>query len=293
MKFQEFLETVQVGQATALSVAKDNEKGLKVTCEMRQMQPEAPKQPVRAESAARAHTFLTPESLGEYLKKYGGDDTTIYADPDALRISAVLKETATDGKETLIMQTTVHPSAEPWKEIAGQTVELSAFLDVVLLNRRAVTDPQPAALVMMLSQIKASKKVEAMRGRGTEHTNGVMVEMKLQGTNDVGYVDLPDRMTIAVPLFHGTPAMKIELDLTVDVTMPNDVPKVYVRVSGTQWREAELAAFEAMSKKVRDIAGKGLALVGRPAEREWKYLASMTTSIDGSLTRTDGSGQLR
>lgn len=276
MKLQEFLETVEVGKATTISVAKDNEKGLKVTCEMRALQPEPPKQPPRAESHARAHTFLTPEAMGTYLAKYGSADTVIYADPDALRISAILKETQENGIELLTMATEVHPAAEPWKKIAGETVELSAFLDVVLLNRRAVTDPSPAELVMMLSQIKASKKVEAMRGRGVSHTNGLMVEVQLQGVTDKGVaVDLPDKMVINVPLFFGTPGMKIELDLTVDVSMANDIPKVYVRISGTQWREAELAAFDAMNRKVTEVAGNGvgLAVVGRPSHKRWEYLS--------------------
>lgn len=275
MTLQDLLTQVQVGQATALTIEKDVKPGVTtIQVSQRAVNAEDPRAPKRAETPKRCHAFLTAASLGDYLKKYGNPDTVIYADSDAGQITAILTETAKDGVEAMTMRPKVHPSAAPWRAIAGKTIELATFLDVILQNRRAITKPDAKELITILSQLKATKKIEVQRGRGTKTLNGVMVEFELQGKINKEIVEIPETMTIVVPIFLGTEASRIDLDLTIDGDANEDGMAVMVRISASQWAEAELAAFEAMIGTAQEHAGKnvGLTVLGAPNHKPWDYL---------------------
>lgn len=272
----DLLSTVIPGQVTALTLAKSEKDGVKVSVEQRNLQPEPPLKPLRAETQARAHVFLTPESLGDYLAAHGTPKTAIYADPVRKRIDAVVDETAKDGTEILAMMPETHPTAKPWKDLIDRKdIDLDDFVDMLLLNRRAIVAPEPREMILTLSQLKATKKVEIFRGRGAKSLNGVMVEFNVQGTKgQTELIDIPESIRICVPVYHGSKPQDIDIDLSVDASGEGDRLHLVIHIASPGWRDAELAAFGSMLKTVQEKGGKHatLGLIGSPLYKDWAYL---------------------
>jgi uncharacterized protein YfdQ (DUF2303 family) len=281
MKLEELLKDVRVGETTTFDIA--GEAGnRKVTVELRKLLPEEARPPKRAESPAKNHVFLSAASLADYLAKYGGKDTVVFADPTQELIAAVLDERAKDGFEVVTMRPAVDQRWKPWADLAGKRIGIKAFAEFIAQNRRAIVAETPATsdpfsvreLVMSLSQIRASVSIEAQHGSGKEAVNGVVIRTKIQGVEKSQPVDLPDSITIRVPLYVATDPHDIELDLTLDADTDGSVS---VLVAASTVLEAKVAAFEQMCATVREGTATTGATVtlGRPAHAAWPYLREL------------------
>ena len=273
MKVQELIDTVRVGETTTLDVVADG-AARKLVVEQRKLLGEAPRAPVRAESPARDHTFLTAESLRDYLVRYGSENTVVYADPKGQVIVAVLDERQEHGLELVRMTPEIHPQWAPWAELlesdALDSKEFAAFL---MKNHRSVLGGR--AVAHRLSQLRATVTVEVQRGRGKTAMNGLTVTTKIQGgTNQVDEVEIPETITVEVPLYVRTPPVKVEVDLCVEATGDGVVS---VEASAANLAEARVAAFEGMVAVI--AAGcaekKATMTFGRPRHVDWKYLREL------------------
>lgn len=271
MNLQEALTEVEIGTATAFKVADAIGGGKTLTLEARRLLPEEPRPPKRAESPPCAHTFYSADSLGAYLAKYGSEKTVVFADHSGDTIFAVIDETAKTGFEIVAMKPGIHPLWKPWSDIAGKTLPLKAFALFVAQNRRTIAKPDGRDLALLLSQVRASVTVQMEEGRGKNAVNGVMVTSKIQGKDKTELVEIPDEIALIVPLYVGTEAKDVELDLCVDAT-PDGVS---VLVTAGTVAEAKVAAFEEMVGKVRAAAPKALVTLGKPGHGAWAYLAEM------------------
>lgn len=265
-----------LGEETVFDVVGDM-KSTKLTVETRKLNPEAPREPKRAESPARRHEFLAAQSLADYLARYGGASTVVYADPVGEVMHACLDETAKAGYEVITMRPAIHPLWKPWSDIAGKTVTSDQFVSFIDHNRRAIVTPDGRELRMLLSQIRASVHTEIERGRGKAAVNGLVVTTKIQGVDKKEVVELPESITIHVPLYVDTAAQDVELDLTIEATSDGDIS---ICVSAGTVSEAKVRAFgemvEIVAGAIEDTGtGKkgGLVTFGRPQHAAWAYLA--------------------
>lgn len=273
MPLNELLTNVRVGEQTVFDVAGGPE-ARKLTVELRKLHPEEARPPKRAESPAKKHEFFAAASLAAYLAKYGSEHTVVFADPNAEMIHAVLDERAKDGFEVLTMRPALHPLWKPWAEVAGRRVPLRDFAQFVAQNRRVIVQPDGKSLTLMLSQVRASVSVEVQHGRGKEAVNGLMIKTKIQGVEKQDSVEIPDEITIDVPLYVDTENRPIELDLCLEADRDGEVS---VLVSAGTVAEARVAAFEDMVEVIRaGIADKGATVTfGRPQHGPWAYLREL------------------
>lgn len=274
MELKKLLEEVRVGERTVFEVAKD---GKSLTVEQRKLLPEEPRAPLRAESPPRAHEFLSARSLADYLARYGSKRTVVFADPGEEEIHAVIDEEAKDGFQVVSMKPKVHPLWQPWLDAAGQAHEIKDFARFVLENRRAILSPDGRELALTLSQVRASVSVEIMAGRGRNSVNGIVVRSRVQsGQEQSDLVDLPDTLTVRVPLFVDTQPKDVEVDLCVEATADGGVS---VLVTAGTVEEARVRAFEEMVAQIREgTAALGAVLTfGQPKHAAWSYLRE----IDG------------
>lgn len=273
-RIEDFLRSVQKGQENVLEVVEamtgDGQKMAVLALQNRQLQPEPPDPPQRRESPRRAHAFHDVEGFAAYLAKYKTADTVVLADTAGLAIRAVLDERAKDGFEILVLSPAIHPLFRPWQALLEPDTDplrIAEFAEFVMTNRRAVVAPDPRELVLMLSQVKASKKITIDRGRGMRSLNGVMIETVIQGQDKTEFVDLPDSLTIRVPLFVRTSPLQIEVDL---LALAGD-GDVFMRAVSADVDQAKVEAFEEMCQAVAAIEGVVVG-TGSPNHCAWDYL---------------------
>jgi len=234
----------------------------------RQLPPMRPDPPPRMETRPRAHLFHSVATFVEYLDRVKvAGETVVLADACEQVVSCVIDESKEKGVERLGFMPQIHPTLKPWTAIFNASVPLSFFLEFVLRNRRAVVSPDPAELVLTFSQVKAAKDVTIERGRGATAINGVMVHTSIQGTKHAEPVDLPETITIEVPVYVDTEPQQIEVDLLVDVKDE----EIEVYASSSQLEEAIVSAFAEIVDVVRGLDGV-VAGFGKVSHSSWEYV---------------------
>lgn len=271
MELNTLLKNIAPGEKTFLDIIKDADGVTTVAIEARKLLPEEPRPPVRAESPARCHEFFTAAALADYLKKYGGVDTVVYADPSTETISAVLDEKATKGFEVVTMKPQIHPLWKPWADL-GRKIPLEHFAAFVAQNRRVIIEPNGKELTLLLSQVRASVDVEIQRGRGKNAVNGVMVKTKIQGQEKNELVEIPDEITLEVPLYIGLGGSKIDIDIDLEATTDGEV---FVVISSGTVAEARVQAFAGMVEELQTALLPGTVTLGRPKHAAWSYLKEL------------------
>ncbi len=234
--------------------------------------------PLLAISPRRAHTLHNIEGFVDYLDINGieGGKTVVLADMARREIQAVLDDTAEHGFEQITFKPVVHPLFEPWRTLLMAepgVVGLEAFIQVLLTHRRSVVAPDAKDLTMMLSQVRASKKITLHHGRGKHAVNGLLCETCIEGTNQTDPVDIPDSITIKVPLFLETIAVGLEIDLTLSMGQGE---AVIVDCTSADFIEKELELFEkTFLAKIREqFKDKFIVGFGEVDSAAWEFVGS-------------------
>ena len=97
--------------------------------------------------------------------------------------------------------------------------------------------------------------------------NGVMIETTIQGQDKKDFIDLPEQLTIATPLFVRTAKQQIEID-QLAVAGETDV---FMRAVSADVESAKVAAFEEMMTECSKIEGAVVG-TGHPETTPWDYI---------------------
>ena len=274
-----FLRRIEQGNEHALTVTREmvgEGPGAHATTTLaiqrREMQPEPPAPPIRAESPPRAHTFHDPDSFSAYVRKFGGADTVILADVTNRRVTATLDEHAGEGREIVTLKPELHPLYRPWHGLFGVATPLADFAAHVLQWRSVVLEPDPRQLALALRQITVAEQHTLYRGTGAKGINGVVVSHEIKaGAESVSEtVELPDALTLEVPILSCSPEpVRVVVDLTVGVNADRDVVVVCTSADAIVALEAE---YRAMTDRLtaHDDAVIG---TGRTEYADWSYLS--------------------
>ena len=279
---EDLLRRIDRGKETTIDVARDllklDGKDVPRLClkvESRTIQPEDPRPPVRRESAARRHTFHDADGFVAYLQRYATADTVVLADMAAQQIGTVLDENADHGRELLSLAPILHPLFQPWADKIDKRIEISQFALFLTQNRSAVTGGREMAL--LFAQVRIAKKIEINKGHGTKQLNGVVCQTEIQGTKDSANVQLPESITLHVPIYVGTAAQDIEVDLT----LIDAGETVAVALTSANLLEARARTFEEILDAIRgqldgdgdEPTAKSITVgLGRLGYTGWAYL---------------------
>jgi hypothetical protein len=214
---KDLVTTVLEGEQTIFKVTRDVEGAPgSLTIERRKLQPEQPKEPQRALTPARRHVFYAIDGFVAYLRRYGSDQTVLYADGLTRTVHAVLNEKAERGVETVVLELMPHPLAQPWMDLMQKPpLPIKDFVDFLRAHRRAIISPPGREFVLLLSQIKMAQEVTVLEGSGRTTINGVLVKTMIQGQQQSDEIDLPDVVGLRLPLFVGGAPVTVELDLVI------------------------------------------------------------------------------
>lgn len=278
MDIKNLLNEIAEGKRTTLKLveALDGMEGKALVVEHRELLPEEPRPPERAESPRRNHDLYDARALIDYVTRYGSADTVIYADPVRRLVYAILDEKAPVGFEVLRLIPQVHPRFAPWIcQIEKGPVVLDDFVDFLRENRKAIVEAgglNGRALLLALSQVKASTKIELHRGRGAKALNGLTIRVNIQGAEKDDLVELPEEIVLSSPIFVGQEARRVELDLILEAS--RDGSSIVAKVSSADLREAVIEAFESLYSDLcalREALGCTV-LYGKPEHGPWTYL---------------------
>lgn len=271
MTLKEVLERPIEGVETALTVLEAVDgKGKRLEIAQRRLQPEAPRPPIRLESPSRCHRFFEVRGFIDYVKKYGGENTVIFADPNLSFVEATLDEGAKNGREVVTFCPMLHPQWAPWDALLkSNTLSLVEFLQHCANNRRGISSPDPRDLVLMFSQVNASSKVDVAQGQGKHSINGVMITTTIKGADDSKFSDLPDTLVLDLPIYIGTQPTKIEIDLTLSARVGEGV---FITLAAGDLLEAKFRTFQAMCMQFDELrAAKMTVTMGSAQEEPWAY----------------------
>lgn len=260
------LRRVTEGQESIVELSKEGDL-TKIAFGQRKLQPELPT-PTRMESPPRAHIFHTADSLLGYVERYGCDNTVILLDVPAMSGCVVLDDKADEQFESLPFQPMQHPLFVEWSKMLGRRIDVLQFAEFVMGHRRQIVVPDGREAAIVFSQLQASTKMTVARGQGKGAINGVMVETKIQGKTGEAFVELPESLTVRLPLFVGEPEADIEIDLLIG----SQDTSIWVSASAAGVLDAQLQAFTAMADKIRDGLPEMTVGLGRIAHGAWKYL---------------------
>lgn len=241
-----------------------------IALQNRELLPEAPRDPVKAESPMRAHTFHDPIGFVSYLLKYGGEGTVVLADATKEVVCAVLDEKAPRGFEVVAFRPQRHPLFTPWLAMLAKWMPLRQAVDFLLDNRRTITEPDGKLLARDLSQIKVASNVTRMQGIGTHSINGVMVETTLSGQKKEQPMELPEEITIDVPMFVGCDPLPLTMDVSIDHSEEHGV---LFRMSSPDILVKSSQQFDQFCRTiVTGLDGKGCVSLGSVGHTDWKVL---------------------
>jgi hypothetical protein len=253
-----------VGAPTVFSVLDDVETGGKL---LKVELLNAP--PVREESPPAAHSFHDVPGFSEYLKTYGTKALVIWADVPSGRIKACLNEKAETGRELVEFMPVSHPLFAPWAAAIGKRSKLEDFIKLLRENRRSVSEPDARELILGLSQLTATTEIKVHKGQGNKCLNGLLVRSTIQGVVKDEIVELPDSLTLHVPLYLGRAAIDFKIDLLIEADQQGNV---LVGLSSGDLLEAVFNTFVDMTGELKGLLkGAGTFTMGRPAYGAWAY----------------------
>jgi hypothetical protein len=264
----EILRRVTEGQETVIDIEVDEHGSRTVKFGNRKLQPGLPELE-RTESPPRAHTLHTAEAVADYVNRYGSNDTVVLLDATTLTGRVVLRETADKQRETLKFEPQLHPLFREWLPLIGQRTPVSTFAEFAIGHRRQIVSPDGRTVALLFGQMRARKEVTISVGEGKSAINGVMVTTTIQGKPSQEFVEVPDFITVHVPLFVGGEPKDIEIDLTVGESNGT----IYVLCSASGVEEAKHQAFDAMCAAIREgITHEAVIVLGAHGSGQWNYL---------------------
>lgn len=211
-------------------------------------------EPKRAESPRRAHVFSVPDGFCAYLQRYGSGEILVLANAETGVAQAVLDETSTVGFETITFEPKVHPLWAPWKRLIYAEVNVRKFAKFVAGQGHVIVSPSPKMLLMTLAQVRL--------------LNGIMVESVIKGNSVTNPIELPDQIVVHCPMFYGTEAVDIAIDLLVD-TYDDEV---FVRLTSADAEVKRIEQIEGMLGKVADGLPNATVSLGMVHTVPWAYL---------------------
>jgi len=274
MEVKKFLEDVAKGQVNAISVIRDLDgpDGAKVTVQLEN----TPVEPIRKESPARYHTFHEATGFVAYLKKNKTPNLIVLADVDGRKAAAVLDDTAEKGFENIILKPAFHPRFTTLMAtiLYGQGTEqnITRFAKRVMMCKEIIVKADNLdgkQLAMQMMQITVSHKITDCAGEGLTATNGVMCESKINGGVGSVTVELPETITVELPIFINTEPVKFDIELLITAGDSETPPSVIAMAPQMEEKIAEV--FESILEPIKAIKD-AIVSYGQLDTTAWKYI---------------------
>ena len=208
-------------------------------------------------------TFITPESLAEFVTRHEGLDTTeVWADFNAQKIVAVLNAHEKAGGPVSVdgyyagwgdhraeFTATATPEWQTWLRYNGEPMSQVAFAEFIEDNLLDVVAPEPTTMLEMVQTFDATSSV-VFRSQNRLQTGEreLVYKESLDASAGSEKLTVPDQFTIAVQPFEG--ADKYRLTARLSFTIREG--KLTLKYKLERPRDVLREAFNDVVTKVKD-----------------------------------------
>jgi len=155
-------------------------------------------------------TLQTVDSLIEYVKRFKGNDTVLFADITANRIVAVVDYHApaeaahTAHRGTLDLAHSIEWAE--WNRISGRLMEQLEFARFIEENGADVKAPVGAELLECVRDLQAHRKVNFTKAVRTSSENeNFEYSEETEAKTKKGGIEIPTKFELAIPVYFGEP----------------------------------------------------------------------------------------
>lgn len=261
-----------------LTKGKDDTEAVHTTLSLqrRKLNPEEPPDPKRRESPPRQYQFTEITGLIDYLiKQEDKTNMVLLADVASRHIDVILDDDAETGREVMTLGAALHPLYQPWYALIHRDkkedplLTLPKFVEFLTAYRRSIVEPAPGPLLACLAQVRCSSEFTLHVGRGKDALNGVTCKTKIEGAPEQDeLINIPDVITIEVPLFVNTETKRLE----IDVTLTGTTQEIHVTLTCADMLVKETEVFGEMLEMVKEKVSDAVVAHGRYQAGNWAYL---------------------
>lgn len=156
----------------------------------------------------QALTLQTVDSLAEYVNRFKGSDTTLFADIAANRIVAVLDYHGADQAANVDHRASMElPFSEEWRAwtaISGRLMSQLDFARFIEENAADVAVPSGADLLEVVRDLQAHRKVNFTKAVRTSSDNeNFEYSDTTEARSTKGAVEIPTKFQLALPVYFG------------------------------------------------------------------------------------------
>jgi uncharacterized protein YfdQ (DUF2303 family) len=173
-------------------------------------------------------TFQTTESLARYINDHRTPGTTVYADPDHLKIVAILDDHIPSRTDASNAQHRTHqatltlvrtPGCERWINAHGKYLDQVVFAQMIEDGITEIATPPGAELLEIAQTIQSSTTVDFRSGHrlATGQTSFTYAETGDARAGQAGELVIPEMITLVFVPFFGAAPVQIDARLRYQI----------------------------------------------------------------------------
>lgn len=222
---------------------------------------EAPERKTGNVQVQQANCFL------EYWSLYADEDSRAFADPATASILAILdyhhssaERTARWGRHRVTVTLKKTDEWKVWKEWDGKQRTQADFADFLEDNAPDIIEPNAATFVEAARDLRAKSEVNFTSAQTAKDGSiNFAYQEDVKGTFGKSNMEVPERFTIAIPVFDGMEKVKIQARLRYRINQGK--LQIWYSLYRADFHERE--AFQAVVNQIQEKTGRHV-FIGKP-----------------------------
>lgn len=198
--------------------------------------------------------LLTVESFADYVKRFAGEASVIFADEQAADYQAVIDYHAGGGRGTCDHKARYRcPMTQEWTDWSGLTGKLVSQVEYAKFIEAHLPDiVSPAGATMLELALSLQVKKDVSFASDTRLSNGqtqFRYEETIRGSTQAGDLVIPDQFRISIPIFVGGPTSLVDARLRYRL----QDQKLVIGHELVRPQQIRLAAIQQVTARVKEL----------------------------------------
>lgn len=153
-----------------------------------------------------------------YINRFKNDDSTIYADLDRRRFTAVIDHHGADmpnwGQHRATYDCPISGQWKTWVDSDGKAMSQTNFAAFIENNLPDIIEPSSSDILTISRTLEAKKKVDFQSGVRLDNGEVQLTyNEEIKGTAGKGSLDIPETFKLGIPVFEGGERYELEARL--------------------------------------------------------------------------------
>lgn len=206
-------------------------------------------------------------SLLEYWSLYADEDSRAFADPATVSVLAILdyhhssaERTARWRQHRCTLTLTKTDEWQTWKKLDGKPQTQADFADFLEDNAPDIVEPNAATFVEAARDLRAKSEVNFQSAQvAKDGSINFAYQEETKGSFGKANMEIPERFTIAVPVFDGMDKVRIQARLRYRINQGKLT--MWYSLFRAEYHERE--AFQAVVDQIQEKTGRHV-FIGKP-----------------------------